>query len=116
MVEPAVGERDRLRALLLQQMRETPLLISPAMSVPAFRPRERSWEVDGKTIRLFDSTKCMTPFNLFGFPAAVIPYGFAENGMPVGLQIVGRPWEEDRILALAILLEQIRGPFPPCPI
>ena len=110
------GDRDRMRALLLQQMQETQLLISPVMSVPAFRPRERSWDIGGKTIRLFDSTKCMTPFNLLGFPAAVIPYGFAENGMPVGIQIVGRPWEEDRILSLAVLLEQIRGPFPPCPL
>ena len=111
-----MGDRDRLRAALLEQMRETPLLISPVMSVAAFRPRERSWIVNGQTIRLFDSTMCATPFNLFGFPAATIPYGFSEEGMPVGIQIVGRPWEEDRVLALAILLEQIRGPFPACPL
>ena len=53
---------------------------------------------------------------LAGFPAATIPYGFSVEGMPVGIQIVGRPWEEDRVLALAILLEKIRGKFPSCPL
>ena len=109
-----LGQRDTMRASLLAQMRETPLLISPVMSVTAFQPRERSWMINGQKIGLFESTMCMTPFNLFGFPAVTIPYGFSEQGMPIGIQIVGRPWEEDRILALAILLEQIRGPFPAC--
>ena len=111
-----MGQRDHLRASFLEQMREVPVLISPVMSVPAFRPREREWTVNGKKIKLFHSTMCTTPINLFGFPAMVIPYGFAEDGMPIGIQIVGKPWQEPLILAVAMLLEQLRGPFPVCPL
>lgn len=43
--------------------------------------------------------------NLTGFPAAVVPVGIGESGMPIGVQIVGRPWEEDVVLAVAGFLE-----------
>ena len=44
--------------------------------------------------------------NITGFPAASIPCGFDSRGLPVGLQIYGRPFEEDRVLAFAQGYEQ----------
>ncbi len=45
-------------------------------------------------------TRLMRPVNYLGLPALVVPAGFSDAGLPIGLQIVGRPFEEDRILTL----------------
>ena len=52
-----------------------------------------------------------TPFNLLGLPAVVIPFGMSAEGLPIGVQLVGRPYEEELILELAVRLENARGPF-----
>lgn len=46
------------------------------------------------------------PFSLIDRPVAVVPVGVSAGGMPVGLQIVGKPWREDQVLAVARYLEQ----------
>jgi aspartyl-tRNA(Asn)/glutamyl-tRNA(Gln) amidotransferase subunit A len=46
------------------------------------------------------------PFDLTGFPAISVPCGFTESGLPVGLQLVSRPWEESMVLAAAYAYEQ----------
>ncbi|QOG06697.1 amidase [Aureimonas sp. OT7] len=45
-------------------------------------------------------TRLMRPVNYLGLPALVVPAGSSDTGLPIGLQIVGRPFEEDRILRL----------------
>ena len=54
--------------------------------------------------------------NLLGLPALSVPIALSESGMPVSVQLVGRPWEEERLLALGGLLEQARGRFPLAPL
>jgi aspartyl-tRNA(Asn)/glutamyl-tRNA(Gln) amidotransferase subunit A len=46
------------------------------------------------------------PFNASGLPAVSVPCGFAKNGLPIGLQIVGPPWGEETVLRLAHAFEQ----------
>jgi aspartyl-tRNA(Asn)/glutamyl-tRNA(Gln) amidotransferase subunit A len=46
------------------------------------------------------------PFNAYGLPAVSVPCGFAKNGLPIGLQIVGPPWGEASILRLAHAYEE----------
>jgi Asp-tRNA(Asn)/Glu-tRNA(Gln) amidotransferase A subunit family amidase len=107
-----LAARDRMRAALLRQMEETPILLLPACSVTAFRHRERRYETPERPIALLDAMAPATPWNLLGFPAVVIPFGMTHNGsLPVGIQIVGRPWEEELILEVAVRLEEARGPF-----
>ena len=48
-------------------------------------------------------------FNLLGWPAAVVRVGKSPEGLPIGMQIVGRPWREDQVLALALKVEQLFG-------
>ena len=48
-------------------------------------------------------------FNLLGNPAAVVPVGHSPEGLPIGVQIVGRPWEEEQVLAVAAALEKECG-------
>ena len=110
-VVTSLGARDTMRAALLRQMEHVPLLLMPPCGIPAFRHRERSWKIDGKSIGLFEAMMPVTPFNLLGMPAAVIPYGMSRDRLPIGVQIVGRPWEEELILETAVKLEEARGPW-----
>jgi Asp-tRNA(Asn)/Glu-tRNA(Gln) amidotransferase A subunit family amidase len=45
----------------------------------------------------------------------VIPFGMDADGMPVGVQIAGRPYAEEQLLAIAMQMEEARGPFPAPP-
>jgi aspartyl-tRNA(Asn)/glutamyl-tRNA(Gln) amidotransferase subunit A len=45
------------------------------------------------------------PMNVTGFPAITVPCGSASNGLPVGLQLVGPPWQEGRLLQIAHAFE-----------
>jgi amidase len=112
MVLNNLATRDRMRAALLRQMENVPVILAPACAIPAFRHRERQWEADGKSIGLFEAMMPATPWNLLGLPAVVVPFGISPEGLPVGVQLIGRPWEEELILELAVRLEAARGPFP----
>ena len=101
--------RDEVREKILLQMRKYPVLICPTAAIPAFRHGEREWQIDGKTVKYLDAWSYCEWFNLLGFPAAVVPMGHSEQGLPIGVQIVGPPWEEEGVLAVAAKLEQERG-------
>jgi Asp-tRNA(Asn)/Glu-tRNA(Gln) amidotransferase A subunit family amidase len=108
--------RDELREKILFQMRKYPVLICPTAAIPAFRHGEREWQVEGKTVRYLDAWSYCEWFNLLGFPAVVIPIGHSGEGLPIGVQIVGRPWEEELVLAIAAALEEARGPWQAPPL
>ena len=98
--------RDELRENILRQMRDYPVLLCPTAAIPAFRHGEREWQVEDKTVKYLDAWSYCEWFNLLGFPAAVVPQGYSEEGLPIGVQIVGRPWEEEVVLAVAAALER----------
>jgi len=110
-----LAARDRMRAAMLRQMEKHPVLLLPACGVAAFRHRERRWQTGDKEIGLFEAMMLATIFNILGFPALVIPFGMTEEGLPVGVQLAGRPYEEELLLELAARLEAARGPFPAPP-
>ena len=101
--------RDILRTRFLDQMERYPILLCPVYAVPAFRHGERSWTVDGQTVEYLDASSYSQWFNLLGNPAAVVPMDRSDEGLPIGVQIVGRPWEEERVLAVAAVLEEAGG-------
>lgn len=108
--------RDELREKILQQLRKYPVLLCPVAPIPAFRHGEREWQVEGKTVKYLDAWSYCEWFNLLGFPAAVVPIRISKDGLPIGIQIVGRPWEEELVLAVAAALEKARGPFRSPPL
>ena len=55
-------------------------------------------------------------YNMTGWPAAVVRAGTSAKGLPLGVQIVGRPWREDVVLALARAVEGSMGGFKAAPI
>ena len=108
--------RDTLRSELLAQMRGYPILICPPAAVPAFHHGERNWMIDGKAVHYLDAWSYTEWFNLLGNPAAVVPVSQSANGLPIGVQIVGRPWEEERLLAVAAAVEQASGGWKKPPL
>ena len=104
-------QRDTLRAQFFAQMQKYPILLCPAAAIPAFQHGERNWQIEGKTVHYLDAWSYAEFFNLLGNPAAVIPVGCSLDGLPIGVQIVGRPWEEENVLAVAAALESQCGPW-----
>ena len=51
-------------------------------------------------------TQYSRPFNLNGFPALSVPCGFSEDGLPIGLQLAGRPFAEETVLRVGHTYEQ----------
>jgi Asp-tRNA(Asn)/Glu-tRNA(Gln) amidotransferase A subunit family amidase len=112
-----LGARDRMRAALLRQMEKVPVLLMPACGIPAFRHRERRWQIGGREIGLFQAMMPAVLANVLGLPAVTVPMGLTGGGLPIGVQLVGRPFEDEVLLEMAIRLEESRGPFvgPPAP-
>ena len=108
--------RDTLRAEFLAQMRKNPIVICPAAAIPAFRHGERRWQIEGKAVNYLDAWSYTEWFNLIGNPAAVVPVGRSPQGLPIGVQIVGRPWEEEQVLTVAAALENECGAWRRPPI
>jgi amidase len=104
--------RDKMRAGMLRQMEQYPVLLWPACGVAAFEHRQRRFMAQTKEISLFETMMPVTPINLLGLPAMTIPFDFDHRGIPVGIQLVGRPYDEELLLELAVRLEEARGPFP----
>lgn len=109
-------QRDVVRMKVFAQMRKYPVLLCPVAAIPAFRHGERSWQVEGKTVEYLDAWSYTEWFNLLGAPAAVVPVGRSPEGLPIGVQIVGRPWEEEIVLSVAAALEEQCSGWQPPPI
>jgi Asp-tRNA(Asn)/Glu-tRNA(Gln) amidotransferase A subunit family amidase len=104
---------DRIRGKLLTEMRQYPVLLMPVCSVPAFRHGEREWNIDGQTVAYLDAMRFTQWFNLLGGPAAVVPVGRSPQDLPIGIQIAGRPYEDEIVLGIAAVLQRDFGYLPP---
>jgi amidase len=111
-----LAARDAMRAALLRQMQEVPVIIAPACGVVAFRHRERHWQIGDRSIELIEAMAPVVPVNLLGLAGLVIPFDVTPEGLPVGVQLIGRPFDEELLLELAVRLEEVRGPFPAPPL
>lgn len=76
-------------------------LVTPTSPTTPFKLGER---VDDP-LQMYLSDVCTLPVNIAGLPAISIPAGFA-NGLPVGMQIIGKPFDEETILRIAFAYEQ----------
>lgn len=98
-------ERDRLREELLRWMETTPLIIAPVGATPAYEHDTLKVTVQGTTMGTFRAFSYAQAFNVFDLPVVVVPVGRANNGLPIGVQIVGRPFAEEMVLAAAEIVE-----------
>jgi aspartyl-tRNA(Asn)/glutamyl-tRNA(Gln) amidotransferase subunit A len=85
------------------------LLVTPTMTLPPF-PLGIDFpsEVGGTPVTGMQWTSFTFPFNLTGHPAARVPAGWTEDGLPIGLQLVGRRWEDALVLRAAAAFEALQ--------
>lgn len=101
--------RDQLYLQMMAEMADVPVLVCPVSSIPAFRHRERKWTIEGKSVEYFDAMRYTQWFNLLGNPGVVVPVSQSNDGLPIGVQVVARPWQEHVALGVAKQIEQRFG-------
>ncbi len=106
-------ELDQIRRELLTEMRAYPVLLCPVCTIPAFRHGEREWIVEGKRVSYLDAMRYTQWFNVLGSPAAVVPVGRSPEGLPIGVQIAGRPYEDEVVIGVASAIDEDFGYAPP---
>jgi len=89
--------RTLIRRDFLEAYREVDALITPTSPIPAFRVGEKS--ADPLAMYLCDVYTIGV--NLAGLPAVSVPCGFTAAGLPIGLQLIGQPFREAELLAVA---------------
>ena len=94
----------------LDLFKKVDLLVGPTLPVTAFPIGATEVKVGDKSVNVISLlTQYTRPFNLNGFPAITVPCGFSDDGLPLGLQLVGRPFDEETVLRAAHAYEQATG-------
>jgi amidase len=109
----ALSDRNRLRQELLYWMDRTPIIIAPVGAIAAFPHGTRRTEVQGENISIFRACSYSQTYNVFDLPVVTVPVARTAEGLPIGVQIVGRPHEEDLVLMVAAIVERELGGWQP---
>ncbi len=104
--------RRRLCERFAQVFEAVDVVVGPTTPLTAWRSGETSVELGGRTeSALAASWRFTYPWNLIGAPAISIPCGLDWQGLPIGLQIAGAPFDEASVIRCAAALEAANG-FP----
>lgn len=106
-------ECARLRVSLMEWMSAHPFILAPVGAVPAFEHGTRKVRVGNEEINVFNAFSYAQSFNTFNLPVVCIPAGRSREGLPIGVQLVGRPFSEKSLLRVARLLEEALGGYAP---
>jgi aspartyl-tRNA(Asn)/glutamyl-tRNA(Gln) amidotransferase subunit A len=97
---------DRLRRSTLNVFSSVDLLVTPTTPLLATRALDYPSTFEGAVALDASILRNTRPFNMYGLPTISIPCGLSSSGLPIGLQVSGPPWEEQRVLALAQAFQQ----------
>ncbi|HZR46574.1 MAG TPA: amidase, partial [Candidatus Manganitrophaceae bacterium] len=86
-----------------EAFKEVDAIVTPTAPTPAFRAGEKT----GDPLQMYLSDIFTISVNLAGIPALSLPCGFTREGLPIGLQILGRAFDEEGILRIAFAYEQL---------
>ena len=110
----ALTTRDKLIAEMDAAMKPWDVWLSPVAMTSAFthRPMGKFIDVDGRKVPYLLANGAYTSLlSLTGNPVVVIPIGFTKDGLPIGMQIVGKRWKEMELLNIALKLDEIISGF-----
>ena len=103
------GKAQAVRTLIKRDFdeafREVDVIVTPTMPTPAFKLGEKIQD----PLQMYLSDIFTISVNLAGVPAIVVPCGLSDGKLPIGLQIIGRPFEEEKILRAGYAYEQTAG-------
>jgi len=108
--QKACTDRDLVRAAILRQLHDTPILLSAISTEPAF-PHGAGNYTPGQPHNYRDTMRFCQWLNLVGLPGLSLPMGRSPEGLPINIQLIARPYEENLLLSVAAHLEQARGPW-----
>lgn len=97
-VEQHLAEWDRFRRAMIAWMADYDLVLTPAAELPAQPPGAPAGGIP-----------YTLTYSLVGYPAVVVRAGTSSDGMPIGVQVVARPWRDEVALAAAALVERELG-------
>ncbi|WP_044292510.1 amidase [Rivularia sp. PCC 7116] len=110
----ALTQRDNLIAQMDRELEQWDVWLCPVAMTTAFTHRAKgaAVEIDGRKVPYqMANGAYVVPFNLTGHPVVVVPIGFTQDGLPIGMQIVGKRWKEMELLNIAGKLDEIIGDF-----
>jgi aspartyl-tRNA(Asn)/glutamyl-tRNA(Gln) amidotransferase subunit A len=100
------GKAQAVRTLIRQDFtaafKDVDLIVTPTTPTPAFKLGEKIQD----PLQMYLSDIFTISVNLAGLPAIALPCGFSKGGLPISLQLIGRPFEEDAMLRAAHAYEQ----------
>ncbi len=100
------GKAQAVRTLVCQDFeaafKEVDVIVTPTAPTPAFKLGEKSED----PLQMYLSDIFTISVNLAGLPAISLPCGFSRAGLPIGLQLIGRAFEEETVLRAAHAYEQ----------
>ena len=104
-------QAQRARRLFYQRscdlFKEVDLLAGPTVPIPACKIGTEEVQMGNTRLGVIPALSQYTrPFNLNGFPAITVPCGFSKEGLPIGLQLAGKPFDEMTVLRAAFAYEQ----------
>jgi amidase len=109
-------ERDAWRVQLAEFMERYPIILGPTFCVTAFKHGATEVDIDGKKYPHFLAGWPVAWGNCAGLPGAVVPCGKDREGLPIGLQISGRAFGEETVLAVAKAAESALGGYQKPPM
>ena len=99
-------EMERIRRSLAIVFDNVDALITPTVRIPPFTIVDLQADIDAVRTKELAMRHNTRPINLTGLPSISVPCGFTRNGLPIGMQITGRPGDEVTVLRLAHAYEQ----------
>lgn len=106
----------QLKADTGELLRDHHALIAPTSPMPAFPHGQPDHPVNGRAVPRFHVTKTTSPWDYTGSPALSVPFGWTRAGLPIGVQVIGRRFDEATVLRIGAALEKGapgRGRTPP---
>jgi aspartyl-tRNA(Asn)/glutamyl-tRNA(Gln) amidotransferase subunit A len=102
----AQRERNLMLADALAALQDHAVLLAPTIATTAPRIDDSSYDIFANMVRFTG------PFNATGQPVVSIPTGLSNEGLPLSMQIIGKPFDELTVLQVADAFERARGPLP----
>jgi aspartyl-tRNA(Asn)/glutamyl-tRNA(Gln) amidotransferase subunit A len=99
----AMKVRNLIRRDFVEAFESVDAIVCPTSPTPAFRLGDKI----GDPLTMYLSDVFTIPCNLAAIPGISIPCGFSSEGLPIGMQMLGRDWEEDRLISIAAAYQAI---------